>query len=573
MSALEATRGMERTRLRSRSAGLRSHAPERPRPARLRGVDRARDDGRVGRRGAAGRGIATRSSRSSRCCELPDVSREPPAAVVLRPRPRRDAARVSRPLHGDPARDDRRAAPRRRVHGERDAGGDDRQHQRLRQARLPLPALDGDVPPAHRGGPTRVRVTFLGHACHLVEVDGLRILTDPWLVDPIFDGRCEHDPPLAFGPDDLPPHRRDRAHARPSRSLQRADAGGAARQVDSRRPSADPLHRAGREPAASRLRRICTRGATSSRFGLGDGAHRAHAFAGRARRVRLADRGPRADRFWNGADAPQPPEVVARDRGALRPHRSRRLQPQLVRSAGAAAPALVQGCRSRSRGRRAQRRELLGARRGLRRRRPTCAGVAPQRRRDHAQGDPARPAHFAAALEARRPRRTLRSTCAPGTPGRARAASSAACCTARRRRACRPRLHPRLPRRPALRWSPPGEPSTEQTFRRDLPRLLAAAAGRLALRGAADVRRDRRATIPGGYTVDFRRPGEEPVKGDTGAPFALRLPDGTGRASLRAHASRGRRCWSPTGSQVTRVRRGAPPDGLHFVYALQAVFP
>ena len=32
-----------------------------------------------------------------------------------------------------------------------------------------------------------MRVTFLGHACHLVEIDGQRILTDPWLVDPIFE--------------------------------------------------------------------------------------------------------------------------------------------------------------------------------------------------------------------------------------------------------------------------------------------------------------------------------------------------------------------------------------------------
>ena len=49
-----------------------------------------------------------------------------------------------------------------------------------------------------------MRLTFLGHACHLVEVGGARILTDPWLCDPIFGGHVERDPPLGFGIADLP---------------------------------------------------------------------------------------------------------------------------------------------------------------------------------------------------------------------------------------------------------------------------------------------------------------------------------------------------------------------------------
>src|SRR5690606_11586950 len=48
-----------------------------------------------------------------------------------------------------------------------------------------------------------VRVTYVGHACHLVELAGLRVLTDPWLVDPIFAGSCEHAEPLGFGVADL----------------------------------------------------------------------------------------------------------------------------------------------------------------------------------------------------------------------------------------------------------------------------------------------------------------------------------------------------------------------------------
>ena len=47
-----------------------------------------------------------------------------------------------------------------------------------------------------------MRVVFLGHACHLVEVDAVRLLTDPWLVDPIFEGPVEHDVPLGFAPAD-----------------------------------------------------------------------------------------------------------------------------------------------------------------------------------------------------------------------------------------------------------------------------------------------------------------------------------------------------------------------------------
>ncbi len=46
---------------------------------------------------------------------------------------------------------------------------------------------------------------FLGHACHLVEVGGLRVLTDPWLLDPIFSGHVERDPPPPIGVADLPP--------------------------------------------------------------------------------------------------------------------------------------------------------------------------------------------------------------------------------------------------------------------------------------------------------------------------------------------------------------------------------
>ena len=48
-----------------------------------------------------------------------------------------------------------------------------------------------------------MRVVFLGHACHLIESHGRRVITDPWLSDPAFGRLVEHDPPLAFGIEDL----------------------------------------------------------------------------------------------------------------------------------------------------------------------------------------------------------------------------------------------------------------------------------------------------------------------------------------------------------------------------------
>ena len=38
-----------------------------------------------------------------------------------------------------------------------------------------------------------MRITYLGHASYIIESKTTRIVTDPWLVDPIFDGRVRHD--------------------------------------------------------------------------------------------------------------------------------------------------------------------------------------------------------------------------------------------------------------------------------------------------------------------------------------------------------------------------------------------
>lgn len=47
-------------------------------------------------------------------------------------------------------------------------------------------------------------VTYLGHAAVMLEAGGTRILMDPWLVDPSYDGTWWHFPPLALGARDLP---------------------------------------------------------------------------------------------------------------------------------------------------------------------------------------------------------------------------------------------------------------------------------------------------------------------------------------------------------------------------------
>jgi UDP-MurNAc hydroxylase len=49
-----------------------------------------------------------------------------------------------------------------------------------------------------------MKVTYLGHACIMVESGGSRILMDPWLTDPTYHGTWWHYPPLAMGVKDLP---------------------------------------------------------------------------------------------------------------------------------------------------------------------------------------------------------------------------------------------------------------------------------------------------------------------------------------------------------------------------------
>lgn len=49
-----------------------------------------------------------------------------------------------------------------------------------------------------------MKVTYLGHAALLVEIDGVRLLMDPWLTDPTYHGTWWHYPPLRLRVQDLP---------------------------------------------------------------------------------------------------------------------------------------------------------------------------------------------------------------------------------------------------------------------------------------------------------------------------------------------------------------------------------
>lgn len=49
-----------------------------------------------------------------------------------------------------------------------------------------------------------MKVTYIGHACVLVESEGKHLLMDPWMVDPTYHGTWWHYPPLVHTPADLP---------------------------------------------------------------------------------------------------------------------------------------------------------------------------------------------------------------------------------------------------------------------------------------------------------------------------------------------------------------------------------
>jgi L-ascorbate metabolism protein UlaG (beta-lactamase superfamily) len=410
-----------------------------------------------------------------------------------------------------------------------------------------------------------LRVVFLGHACHLVELDGRRVLTDPWLVDPIFGGRIGHDVPLGFGPGDLPPLD---AVALTHGHLDHFNAPSLAALPDKSVPVVVPVSRF--TEIVANLHRLGFANVVTRKdwqpFALGSVAIVPTPAPGVLDECAYFVAG-RGGRFFDGADAPQPPELVEEIAARLGPADCAALShnsfdmPALLGLAshkpadhgpqGGARTARLLGCRAafaaassmRWRGpdgdaltRTVIRRSPAQLREWLGREAPDVEPL------DLAPGD-------AWSREGGLERGVLCGRAAPAAP--------------------HDYLHAFLDT--GERHCPPGRPSTEDTFRRDLPaRTLSAPEAALGV--GQTVCFEIGGDDPGTWTADFRAPGARPVRGDAGAPFAVRVPDADWKDLFERRAS-----WQVLLSsgrlRVTRFRAGPPPEGIHFVYALQALFP
>lgn len=411
-----------------------------------------------------------------------------------------------------------------------------------------------------------MRVTFLGQACHLVEIDGLRILTDPWLVDPIFAGAVEHAGGPPISPADLPPLD---AVAITHGHLDHFNAPTLARLPDRSIPVVIPrtryteldlnLRRLGFENVQMR--------GDFEPFELGSVRIVPTPSLGVIDECAFWIEG-RSGRFWDGADAPQPPEVIeeiARRLGradlAAVCHNSfdqpgllglPSLKPADHGPEGGARSARLLGARAAfgaassmhwlgERGdeitRRTIRRDRLHLLERLRVDSPEIEGL------DLAPGD-------AWSREGGIERGALRGPAAPPVAN--------------------DYIHVFLGT--GERHCPPGRPSTEETFLRDLPALLARRPESSRALGQTVCIEVAGGDDGGVFTVDFARPGERPVRGDASAPFAVRVDEADWKDLFERRVS-----WQcllvNDRTRVLRFRPGAPPEGLHFAYALQAVFP
>jgi hypothetical protein len=410
-----------------------------------------------------------------------------------------------------------------------------------------------------------VRVTFVGHASHLVETDGVRVLTDPWLCDPIFGGHVEHEPPLGFGVADLPEvdvlaithghldhfnaptlarwPRRDVPVVIPRTRLTGLEAG-------LRRLGFQDLHPLDDWQAfeTGGMRVV----ATPSRGVLDECAF-----------VVAGSEGA----FFDGADAPQPPDLMDEIAERLGPvvvgafsHNSfdqpallgldSHKPPDHAPRAGAEAAARLGvafayagASNLRWTGPRGPEITRKVIRRGPDDLRRCLAEAAPDVRfLDLRPGDAwSREGGVERGALAGTPEPRVESDHLPAVLG------------------------------DDARLCPPGRPSVADTFARDLPARLARTPEAARYLGQP-VTFEIAGEGGGAWRVDFGRPGEPPVAGADDAPFAVRV-----EARDWLDLFEGRIPWQvllvSDRLRVTRFRPGAPPDGLHFVYALQAVFP
>ena len=49
-----------------------------------------------------------------------------------------------------------------------------------------------------------MKITYLTHASVFINIDGIKILTDPWLIGPCWGGELWHYPPHNYSPKNLP---------------------------------------------------------------------------------------------------------------------------------------------------------------------------------------------------------------------------------------------------------------------------------------------------------------------------------------------------------------------------------
>lgn len=410
-----------------------------------------------------------------------------------------------------------------------------------------------------------MRVIFLGQACHLVEIDGLRILTDPWLADPIYEGSIEHDPPLGFGARDLP---RIDALALTHAHLDHFNAPTLAALPDKDIPVVHPPIRF--TELDVNLRRL---GFTN----LHPRADFEPFVLGSVTIVPTPSRGVldecaflisgRGGRFWDGADAPQPPEVIEEIAARCGPvdlvacsHNSFD-QPALLGlpsfkpadhgPEGAARSAVILGATA-----------ALPAASSMR----WCGPAGPEITRRVIRRSAA---DFRARLAAVAPRVTGLDL-APGDAWSRDGVERGVIRGTPAPRVDHDYIHAWLDT--GERWCPPGRPSTMDTFRRDLPARL-----RGAPAAARYVGQPVSFTVVGEdsgcCTVDFRHPDPPVVSvGEDTAPFAVRVLERDWKDLFERRIN-----WqvllASDRLRVTRLRPGAPPDGLHFVYALQGVFP
>ncbi len=407
-----------------------------------------------------------------------------------------------------------------------------------------------------------MRVTFVGHACHLVEVGGLRILSDPWLVDPIFDGLVEHAPTRNFGVADLPPiDVITLSHGH----LDHFNAPTLAALPDKQIPVVHPpvrfteldrnLKRLGFEHLEAR--------ADYEPYEIGDVRITPTPSQGVLDECAFFIEGP-SGRFWNGVDAPQPEEVVREIRSRLGVPDLAALshnsfdQPSLLGlpsfkdadhgPRGAAVSARILGCPA-----------ALAAASNLR----WCGPKGPDVTRKVIRRG-ARDLTRALAEEA--PDTELLDLSPGDAWSREGGIERGVVAGTAAPRVATDSIHAVLGDA-----EDPQRPSTEETFLTHLPALLRArreAAHYVGQRVAFEITGD----DPGHYTVDFTRPDATPEPGCADAAYGLQLPCDDWK-DLFARRLAWQVMLMTDRLRVTRVRRGAPPEGLHFAYALQAVFP